>query len=173
MVQTLDRLVVGTGTATLERVKTIPMVKDDTVAFPSWVGDMENTFGRVHRIYIAGPMRGYPEFNFPAFDEAAAMMRDLGWLVRSPADHDRQQGFDPARDLEMQPDFDIVAAFRWDIATLLDVDAVYFLDGWEASQGANTEHAIAVSIGIQRFYQTPRDEVQFMYLPHVAFRRVS
>jgi|SRR5579859_4839098 len=122
-------------------------------------------------IYIAGPMRGYPLFNFPAFDEATADLRAEGWRVFSPAEHDRQCGFDPARSLEAQPDFHVTEAFRWDVESILNADAVYFLDGWEASQGANTEHAIAVSIGIDRIYQTPRDEKVYMYLPHVAFRR--
>ena len=122
-------------------------------------------------VYIGGPMRGRPLFNFPAFDAAAAELRAQGWTVFSPAEHDRTTGFDATLGLDMQPDFDVTEAFRWDVAVLLKVDAVYFLDGWEASQGANTEHAIAVSIGLERMYQTPRDERVYMYLPHVAFRR--
>jgi hypothetical protein len=122
-------------------------------------------------IYIAGGMRGLPEFGFPNFDAARDMLTREGWTVYSPADHDRESGFDPQKSQDMPPDFDVTEAFRWDIETLLHVDAVYFLDGWEASQGANTEHAIAVSIGIDRMYQTPRDEHVYMYLPHVAFKR--
>ncbi len=122
-------------------------------------------------IYVAGPMRGYPLFNFPAFDAATTELRAQGWKVFSPAEHDRRTGFDASLGLDMQPDFDVTQAFRWDVAVLLKVDAVYFLDGWERSTGANTEHAIAVSIGLERIYQTPRDERVYMYLPHVAFIR--
>ncbi len=122
-------------------------------------------------IYVAGPMRGYPLFNFPAFDAATTELRAQGWKVFSPAEHDRSVGFDASLGLDLQPDFDVRQAFRWDVAVLLKVDAVYFLDGWERSTGANTEHAIAVSIGIERIYQTPRDERVYMYLPHVAFIR--
>lgn len=43
------------------------------------------------RIYIAGPMRGYPNFNFPAFDEAAARGRALGHEIISPAEIDREK----------------------------------------------------------------------------------
>jgi hypothetical protein len=121
-------------------------------------------------IYIAGPMRGRELFNFPAFDAARDLLTAQGWHVHSPADHDRTTGFDPVAGV-MPADFDVTAAFRWDVQTILDVDAVYFLDEWEASAGANTEHAIAVSIGIERIYQTPRDERVYMYLPHVAFKR--
>jgi hypothetical protein len=44
------------------------------------------------RVYIAGPMRGIPEFNFPAFD-AAARGRAMGLEIISPAELDRAHGF--------------------------------------------------------------------------------
>jgi hypothetical protein len=120
-------------------------------------------------IYVAGPMRGYELFNFPAFDAASAVLRAQGWEVFSPAEHDRATGFDPSN-TEMVG-FDVTAAFRWDIETLLHVDTVYFLRGWEASQGANTEHAIAVSLGLDRIYEDERDPDLYHYLPHIAFKR--
>jgi hypothetical protein len=116
-------------------------------------------------------MRGYIKFNFPAFDFAAALLRWRGWTVLNPAEHDRTVGFDENVPLEEQPEFDLTRAFRWDIQSLLEVDAVYFLKGWEASQGANTEHAIAISLGLQRIYEVPRDDVEYLYLPHIAYRR--
>lgn len=129
------------------------------------------TRGECRSVYIAGPMRGVPLFNFPAFDSAADTLRTLGWTVYSPAEHDRATGFDPAiEDMDAQK-FDVTQAFRWDVQTILEVDAVYFLRHWEHSQGANTEHAIAVSIGTERMYEWPRDERVYMYLPHVAFVR--
>ncbi len=40
-------------------------------------------------LYLAGPMRGIPGFNFPKFDEVAATLRFIGHTVFSPAEHDR------------------------------------------------------------------------------------
>jgi hypothetical protein len=37
------------------------------------------------RAYIAGPMTGLPEFNFPAFHAAAASLRARGFEVENPA----------------------------------------------------------------------------------------
>ena len=133
-----------------------------------------DTFGALYKrgtAYLAGPMRGYPEFNFPAFDKAAYMLRQEGWDVLSPAEHDRAVGFDPSVDLYDQPKFDLAAAFRWDIQSLLEVDAVYFLKDYEASVGAITEHSIAVALGLQRMYEVPRDEELYEYLPHISYLR--
>ena len=37
-------------------------------------------------LYIAGPMRGYPDHNFPAFRAAAAALRRAGYGVVNPAE---------------------------------------------------------------------------------------
>ena len=66
------------------------------------------------RIYVAGPMRGFPLYNFPAFDAAAAELRRHGHTVISPADHDREMGFNEHTDTET-PEF-LREAITWDLA---------------------------------------------------------
>lgn len=94
------------------------------------------------KIYVAGPMRGIPENNYPAFDSAAAMLRALGHEVVSPAETARSLPDDVAME---------VYALR-DLQDVISSDAVYFLPEWEASLGARTEHALAVWLKRRRFY---------------------
>lgn len=99
------------------------------------------------KVYLAGPMRGHPQSNFPAFDEAAALGRSLGWTVISPAEMDREAG----DDAEINPlpfaggtpaecrkfakrDLDVILSLRGE-----DGDAIALLPGWEVSTAAPAE----------------------------------
>lgn len=94
--------------------------------------------------YLAGPMRGHAQYNFPAFHRATEYLRDSGWSVWSPAEHDLACGFDPNGTLD---GFDFVAAFTWDIQHILLSDAIHLLPGWQMSSGAITELVAAVTFG--------------------------
>ena len=98
-------------------------------------------------VYIAGPMRGYAEFNFPAFDEARDRGLLLGFQIVSPADMDRERNFfatgAKGEDGELA-NFDMDAAIHADIEAILAADAIAMLPGWEKSTGAKAEYRIAV-----------------------------
>jgi len=96
--------------------------------------------------YIAGPMRGYPRFNFDAFDAAKEYLEFLDYHVISPADLDRAIGFDPD-DENALDEFDTVAAFDRDVAAIKECDFVALLDGHERSTGATAEKCIAFWLG--------------------------
>jgi nucleoside 2-deoxyribosyltransferase len=98
------------------------------------------------KVYLAGPMRGYESFNFPAFRAAATELRAKGYEVASPAEHDEAGGFDPS--LNSEESFDLRAAFRWDVAQVLASDAVVVLPGWQVSKGASVEVSLAEVVGI-------------------------
>lgn len=108
-------------------------------------------------VYVAGPMRGYDQFNFKAFDAAAERLRADGWTVLSPAEHDRQTGFDETKN--SLDGFDMHAAFRWDVLAILNADAIYMLAGWEASEGANIELAVAKAIGLTVIYEVEPETI--------------
>lgn len=106
------------------------------------------TFAQGDHVYVAGPMTGIPQFNIPAFDEAAEALRELGLRVTSPAELDDAS----IREVSMaSPDGDIATlnthGNTWgdflarDVKLLSDGDftAVVVLPGWEKSRGARLE----------------------------------
>jgi len=108
------------------------------------------------KLYLAGPMTGYPKFNFPAFDYAAAMLRARGFEVFSPAENDREtigcaaeNSLDGDQDaLQRISGFDLRAALRDDTHYIcVHADGIALLPGWEKSKGATAEHALAVALG--------------------------
>jgi hypothetical protein len=105
------------------------------------------------RVYVAGPMRGIRAFNFPAFGTASDALADRGHTVFNPADHDRQNGFDPTgmtgdEDLAALG-FDLRGALAADMEFIArHADAVAVLTGWERSSGARAEVALAHALGL-------------------------
>lgn len=100
-------------------------------------------------IYIAGPMRGIPWFNFPAFDKAATALTLKGYNVINPAQLDRKVGFNP-NTLPVHtdwnvipPHFDLDAAIRRDVDAIMRSDELCLLPGWQNSKGANAEKQLA------------------------------
>lgn len=97
------------------------------------------------KLYVAGPMRGYDQFNFPAFDAAADRLRAAGYEVVTPVDSDREIGFDHTKNsLE---GFSMEDAVRRDVEHIIWADGVALLDRWWESKGATAEAAIAGWLG--------------------------
>lgn len=120
------------------------------------------------KVYVAGPMRGIAEFNFPAFGRAAGKLEANGWLVFSPADHDIEGGFDTVgmtgnEDLE-RLGFDLREALKWDLDRVMESDVVALLPGYENSTGAGAEIALAKALGIPT---APIDELTAKQPPSV------
>jgi len=92
------------------------------------------------KIYIAGPMRGIPLFNFPAFHKTAEVLRELGYEVSNPAERDiKEDGFDPSKSTP-RPMHEYMAH---DLPEVCKADALVLMDGWEKSSGAKLEIMVA------------------------------
>lgn len=109
------------------------------------------------RIYLAGPMRGYKNFNFPAFDYAAGKLRAKGNDVFSPAERDRDvHGGGLEKNETGSEDeaasnhgFSLREALKADCDWICDyADTVALLPGWEKSSGANAELALAKALNL-------------------------
>ena len=79
------------------------------------------------RLYIAGPMTGLPEYNYPAFHAAAGELSRAGYEVENPADN-------VVIESERYTDF-----LRAGLAQLLRCDGVAVLPDWWLSGGARWE----------------------------------
>lgn len=97
--------------------------------------------------YLAGPMRGYDRWNFPAFREACAWLRSHGMSIVSPHELDEALGF--TEDTVELPDGFMPKAMRRDVEALLDVHGVILLPGWERSSGARFELSVAEMLGLK------------------------
>lgn len=104
---------------------------------------------KVTKAYISGPMTGLPDFNFPAFNEAAIVLQKEGYSVFNPAEND---GGDTSHPWEYY--------MRKDIQAVCDADIVFVLPGWRASKGASLEVMVAERLNVPiRDFMT-REEIK-------------
>lgn len=79
-------------------------------------------------------MTGLPEFNRPAMNRAARLLREAGFDVFNPA----ELGMD-----------DWKAGMRQCVKALPDCDTLVQMTGWQSSRGAKVEHELAVMLGLE------------------------
>lgn len=90
------------------------------------------------RVYISGPMSGYPDYNRTAFSSGYTTLLRLGHEPVSPA----------------QPPGDCAAVLSWEtymrsaLTDLVTCESVALLPGWEASRGARLEVHVAHGLGM-------------------------
>jgi hypothetical protein len=85
-------------------------------------------------LYIAGPMTGIKDYNYPAFNAAAEHLRACGYDVLNPAE------VTPPTAGEVKP-------WRWymrrALGMVLNCQGIATLPGWPASPGASLEVYVA------------------------------
>ena len=84
------------------------------------------------RLYLAGPMTGRPEYNYPLFRQTAQEWRKCGWDV-----------LDPSEKFGGRTDLPYEVYIKASIIDVLACDAIAVLPDWEDSKGA----ALEVHIG--------------------------
>jgi|SRR6478736_7495405 len=108
----------------------------------------------VERVYIAGPMTGYPDLNFPAFHAAAFDYRNRGCHVENPAEINGGDAEIAAWELmdDEQRQEHYAACIRKDITHLITCETIVLLPGWENSRGAKLEYHTASMLGLSVVY---------------------
>jgi hypothetical protein len=86
---------------------------------------------KIEVLYVAGPMSGYPDSNYPAFSEAADRLADAGFKVVNPAT------------AVVGTEAHYVDFIREDLRMMLDCHGVATLDNWWESTGARNEVNVA------------------------------
>ena len=93
------------------------------------------------KLYLSGPMDGYPEKNFPAFHAEATRLRALGYEILSPA--------------ELNAAFPN-ETYSWyiarDIFELEKCDGIVFMEGYLRSTGCRIEKLMAEKRNIPQFF---------------------
>lgn len=95
------------------------------------------------RVYVAGPMSGIAEYNFPAFHCLSTELRVEGYPVVNPAELALDAGPPGSQPWDFY--------MRVDLAALLECDAVCVLPGWERSKGASLEVHVARALEMPVF----------------------
>lgn len=93
-----------------------------------------------HVVYVAGPMTGYPDFNYPAFNDAAEALLSAGYEVRNPVDSEQHNDTGGHQTWSWY--------LRQALKMLVEADGVALLDGWEESRGARLEVHVAEQLGM-------------------------
>ena len=111
------------------------------------------------KLYLAGPMRGIANFNFPAFYAAAHKLRAEGYEVFNPAERDNDDhGCDISKgnltgsveQATADHGFNLRNALAHDLTYICrEADVIALLPGWNKSAGAIAEFHTANALGLE------------------------
>ena len=137
-------------------------------------------------LYLAGPMTGIPQVNFPAFEAAARMLRDAGHKVTSPHENDPPavQAAAWASPDGRLDDAGKIAGETWGDILARDVklvadecSGIVLLEGWHKSRGARLEAFVGLLCDLPHYYivdgyadlwQLPRFHIMDVISKHTA-----
>lgn len=124
------------------------------------------------KIYVAGPIRGKPNFNCDEFDKYAELLRAQGHEVFNPIQHTRELYGEHIYDHNPDGDEELAGidgrlVFSDDMDYICnEADAVALMPGWSKSKGARAEYATAIALGIKVIFLS--DEAHETYTAEVA-----
>ena len=121
------------------------------------------------RVYIAGPMRGYPRDNHDEFDRIEKMWKDAGHDAVSPAYLGRALGKGESRGYNSGPKF-MREVMVIDAVVICGCDAIALMQGWDTSRGATMELALSHSIGIDTYDAETMEKMLYPTTPWALLR---
>ena len=88
------------------------------------------------KVYIAGPMSGLPDFNYPAFFAAEEALESQGIKPLNPARN------------EPPGSATWLAFMRMSLVQISQSNGIALLPGWESSKGASIEKRLGDDLGL-------------------------
>ncbi len=109
------------------------------------------------RLYLGGPISGYPDMNYPAFKEGALLLRLKGYEVLNPVELNEAEGIRSERDIAGWTKDQLAALLLRDLEAILDTGCrgMATLPGWETSVGSHVE------VAFMRFRGLPVHPIAF------------
>lgn len=106
------------------------------------------------RIYLAGPMRGYPRWNHHIFDAVSDALRLEGNEVFNSAECDREHGLGLTPNngqIQTHTPTTVHRKIMLECCRYICEKAthVYMLPGWRNSKGAFAENRLAIALDLQ------------------------
>lgn len=102
------------------------------------------------KVYLAGPMSGKEDFNFPTFFRAADYLRGEGHEVFNPAEEDLKE-WGTLEEVKKKATYRF--CLRKDLNWIIDhAEAIAFLPGWKNSKGVKAEKALAEALGLKMIF---------------------
>lgn len=107
-------------------------------------------FDHEKKYYLAGPMSGYPGFNYDSFGRACEVLRDNKVLINSPHEIDHQET-DETRGAKPYEEY-----MQAGMAVLRESAGIILIAGWPRSTGAVRELQLAIELNlpVYFFYET-------------------
>lgn len=104
------------------------------------------------KFYLSGPMSGLPQYNYPAFLDAAKTLREHGYFIYNPAELDSDEMQKVALQCPTGKEYQEICGKMgikfetWgevlarDVQIIIDkAEGMVFLPGWTQSKGARLE----------------------------------
>lgn len=104
-----------------------------------------------NRWYISGPMRGYDGYNRYQFNRWTGILKDYGYDPINPFTIGDTYG--TPRDIDNSPEL-LDKVLDDELSVLSGCDAIFLLDGWEKSEGAQKELECALNNGLKVVQQS-------------------
>jgi hypothetical protein len=103
-------------------------------------------------VYVAGPMRGKVDHNYPTFHAVTENLRRQGFIVKNPAEN-----FDGDQSHELSEYMEL------DLQMVMDTEGIVLLPGWRDSELGRIEAAMAKALEHKFYEATLVDETDASY----------